>query len=232
MPGPNDSILATVGRTPSAAQPAGAGRRGTARQNRGIPPDRLGQGSSGARGDPGGRARRRADPRTTVFEATSGNTGIGLAMVCAAKGYPLVVTMAENFSVERRRLMRFLGARVVLTPVADKGTAWSPRRANWPRSTVGPNPAVRERGQRRGSRANHRGGDPRRFRGAAARLVCDGGRHRWHAEGGGEIPRRAGRKSDRGLRAGTTHRCSPAASRRTAAPTARRPRAIPRSDRT
>jgi cysteine synthase len=58
----------------------------------------------------------------TVVEATSGNTGIGLAMVCAAKGYPLVVTMAENFSVERRRLMRFLGAKVVLTPAALKGS--------------------------------------------------------------------------------------------------------------
>src|SRR5687768_3371829 len=55
-------------------------------------------------------------PGQTVIEATSGNTGIGLAMVCAAKGYPLVVTMAETFSIERRRLMRFLGAKVVLTP--------------------------------------------------------------------------------------------------------------------
>ena len=61
-------------------------------------------------------------PGQTVVEATSGNTGIGLAMVCAAKGYPLVVVMAENFSVERRRLMRFLGARVVLTPAALKGS--------------------------------------------------------------------------------------------------------------
>ena len=60
-------------------------------------------------------------PGQTVVEATSGNTGIGLAMVCAAKGYPLVVTMADSFSVERRRLMRFLGARVVLTPRAAKG---------------------------------------------------------------------------------------------------------------
>jgi len=59
-------------------------------------------------------------PGQTVVEATSGNTGIGLAMVCAAKGYPLVVTMAETFSVERRRLMRFLGAKVVLTPAADR----------------------------------------------------------------------------------------------------------------
>jgi cysteine synthase len=61
-------------------------------------------------------------PGQTVVEATSGNTGIGLAMVCAVKGYPLVVTMAENFSIERRRMMRFLGAKVVLTPAALKGT--------------------------------------------------------------------------------------------------------------
>lgn len=61
-------------------------------------------------------------PGQTVVEATSGNTGIGLAMVCAQKGYPLVVTMVESFSVERRRLMRMLGARVVLTPKEQKGT--------------------------------------------------------------------------------------------------------------
>jgi len=61
-------------------------------------------------------------PGQTVVEATSGNTGIGLAMVCARKGYPLVIVMAENFSVERRKLMRFLGAKVVLTPAAEKGT--------------------------------------------------------------------------------------------------------------
>ena len=61
-------------------------------------------------------------PRQTVIEATSGNTGIGLAMVCAQKGYPLVVTMAESFSIERRKLLRFLGARVVLTPAAEKGS--------------------------------------------------------------------------------------------------------------
>jgi len=59
-------------------------------------------------------------PGQTVIEATSGNTGIGLAMVCAQKGYPLVVTMAEQFSVERRKLMRFLGAKVVLTPAAGR----------------------------------------------------------------------------------------------------------------
>lgn len=61
-------------------------------------------------------------PGQTVIEATSGNTGIGLAMVCAQKGYPLVVTMAENFSVERRRLMRFLGAKVILTPASEMGS--------------------------------------------------------------------------------------------------------------
>ncbi len=61
-------------------------------------------------------------PGQTVIEATSGNTGIGLAMVCAQKGYPLVVTMSENFSIERRKLMRFLGAKVVLTPAALKGS--------------------------------------------------------------------------------------------------------------
>jgi cysteine synthase A len=61
-------------------------------------------------------------PGQTVVEATSGNTGIGLAMVCAQKGYPLVVTMAESFSLERRRMMRFLGAKVVLTPASLKGS--------------------------------------------------------------------------------------------------------------
>ncbi len=68
-------------------------------------------------------AEKRGDlkPGQTVVEATSGNTGIGLAMVCAAKGYPLVITMAESFSIERRKLMRFLGAKVVLTPRAEKG---------------------------------------------------------------------------------------------------------------
>ena len=61
-------------------------------------------------------------PGQTVIEATSGNTGIGLAMVCAQKGYPLVVTMAASFSIERRKLMRFLGAQVVLTPAPMKGS--------------------------------------------------------------------------------------------------------------
>lgn len=61
-------------------------------------------------------------PGDTVVEATSGNTGIALAMVCAAKGYPFVATMAESFSVERRKIMRGLGAKVILTPAAEKGS--------------------------------------------------------------------------------------------------------------
>src|SRR5450631_617760 len=69
-----------------------------------------------------GEKKGQLKPGQTVVEATSGNTGIGLAMVCAQKGYPLVVTMAETFSVERRKLMRFLGAKVVLTPAAGRGT--------------------------------------------------------------------------------------------------------------
>jgi cysteine synthase A len=67
-------------------------------------------------------ARGELKPGQTVIEATSGNTGIGLAMVCAQRGYPLVIVMAENFSVERRKMLRFLGARVVLTPASEKGT--------------------------------------------------------------------------------------------------------------
>jgi cysteine synthase len=61
-------------------------------------------------------------PGQTVIEATSGNTGIALAMVCAAKGYPFVATMVETFSIERRKIMRMLGAKVILTPAAERGT--------------------------------------------------------------------------------------------------------------
>src|SRR5215510_9240102 len=61
-------------------------------------------------------------PGTTVIEPTSGNTGIALAMVCAAKGYPFVAVMADSFSVERRKLMKALGAKVVLTPAAERGS--------------------------------------------------------------------------------------------------------------
>jgi cysteine synthase A len=61
-------------------------------------------------------------PGQTVVEATSGNTGIALAMVCAAKGYPFVATMADSFSIERRKIMRMLGAKVILTPAAERGS--------------------------------------------------------------------------------------------------------------
>ncbi len=69
-------------------------------------------------------AERRGElkPGQTVIEATSGNTGIALAMVCAAKGYPFVAVMVETFSIERRKIMRMLGAKVILTPAAERGT--------------------------------------------------------------------------------------------------------------
>lgn len=68
-------------------------------------------------------------PGQTVVEATSGNTGIALAMVCAAKGYPFVATMVETFSVERRKLMKALGAKVILTPASERGTGMVKRAA-------------------------------------------------------------------------------------------------------
>ena len=69
-------------------------------------------------------AERRGDlkPGQTVVEATSGNTGIALAMVCAAKGYPFVATMVETFSIERRKIMKAMGAKVILTPAAERGS--------------------------------------------------------------------------------------------------------------
>jgi cysteine synthase A len=117
------SILDTVGRTPvvriGKLAPAGVNvyAKIEAFNPMGSVKDRL---ALGVIED----AERRGElrPGQTVVEATSGNTGIGLAMVCAQRGYPLVVVMAENFSVERRKLMRFLGARVVLTPAAQKGS--------------------------------------------------------------------------------------------------------------
>jgi len=123
MAGKFNSILETVGNTPvvkiNKLAPAGVNLyvKIEAFNPMGSVKDRLALGvieeaeKSGA-----------LKPGQTVIEATSGNTGIGLAMVCAQKGYPLVVTMAESFSVERRKLMRFLGAKVVLTPATAKGT--------------------------------------------------------------------------------------------------------------
>jgi cysteine synthase len=123
MPRPHDSILATIGRTPvvrlEALAPPGINlfAKLEAFNPMGSVKDRLALGVIEAAERDGSLL-----PGQTVIEATSGNTGIGLAMVCARKGYPLVIVMAENFSVERRRLMRFLGARVILTPAAEKGT--------------------------------------------------------------------------------------------------------------
>ena len=118
-----DSILGTVGNTPivrvNNIAPAGVNLyvKCEAFNPLSSVKDRLALGVIEA-------AEKSGDlkPGQTVIEATSGNTGIGLAMVCAAKGYPLVVTMAESFSVERRKLMRFLGAKVILTPAPMKGT--------------------------------------------------------------------------------------------------------------
>jgi cysteine synthase len=115
------NILETVGRTPvvkiNKLAPAGVDLyvKVEAFNPLGSVKDRLALGVIEAAEKSG-----ELKPGQTVVEATSGNTGIGLAMVCAAKGYPLVVTMAETFSVERRRLMRFLGAKVVLTPAAAR----------------------------------------------------------------------------------------------------------------
>jgi cysteine synthase A len=118
-----DSILGTVGRTPvvriAKLAPPGINlfAKLEAFNPMGSVKDRLALGVIEEAERTG-----KLKPGQTVIEATSGNTGIGLAMVCARKGYPLVVVMAENFSVERRKLMRFLGARVVLTPAAHKGS--------------------------------------------------------------------------------------------------------------
>jgi cysteine synthase A len=118
----HDNILGTVGNTPvvriNKLAPAGINLyvKVEAFNPLGSVKDRLALGviedaeKSGA-----------LKPGQTVIEATSGNTGIGLAMVCAAKGYPLVVTMAESFSIERRKLMRFLGAKVIITPAPARG---------------------------------------------------------------------------------------------------------------
>lgn len=118
-----ENILETVGRTPvvrvSKLAPEGVDLfvKVEAFNPMGSVKDRLALGVIEA-AERSGELR----PGQTVIEATSGNTGIGLAMVCAQKGYPLVVTMAENFSVERRKLMRFLGAKVILTPASEKGS--------------------------------------------------------------------------------------------------------------
>jgi cysteine synthase len=114
-----ENILGTVGNTPvvriNRLAPAGVNLfvKVEAFNPLGSVKDRLALGVIEA-AEASGELR----PGQTVIEATSGNTGIGLAMVCAAKGYPLVLIMAEPFSVERRRLMRFLGAKLLITPAS------------------------------------------------------------------------------------------------------------------
>ena len=76
-------------------------------------------------------------PGQTVVEATSGNTGIALAMVCAAKGYQFVAIMADSFSIERRKIMRGLGAKVILTPAAERGTGMVKRLKSLPKNMGG-----------------------------------------------------------------------------------------------
>jgi cysteine synthase A len=130
-----DSILDTIGRTPvvriNKLGPAGVNLyvKLESFNPMGSVKDRM---ALGVIED----AERRGElrPGQTIVEATSGNTGIALAMVCAQKGYPLVVTMAENYSVERRRLMRFLGARVVLTPADQMGSGMVAKAAELARS--------------------------------------------------------------------------------------------------
>jgi cysteine synthase len=123
MAGLKTSILETIGRTPvvriNNLAPEGVEIfvKLEAFNPMGSVKDRLALGIIEAAERDGSLA-----PGQTVVEATSGNTGIALAMVCAQKGYPLVVVMAENFSVERRKLMRFLGAKVILTPASEKGS--------------------------------------------------------------------------------------------------------------
>ena len=118
-----DSITDTIGRTPIV------------RLNR-IAPDHVALYAKVESFNPGGSVKDRLalalildaeqggalKPGQTVVEATSGNTGIALAMVCAAKGYPFVAVMVETFSIERRKIMRMLGAKVILTPAAERGT--------------------------------------------------------------------------------------------------------------
>ncbi|MDP6435983.1 MAG: PLP-dependent cysteine synthase family protein [Gammaproteobacteria bacterium] len=118
-----ENILGTIGRTPviriNRLGPSGINLFAKAESFNPLSSvkDRLALGVIEA-----AEASGELEPGQTVIEATSGNTGIGLAMVCAAKGYPYVCVMAESFSIERRKIMRFLGAKVVLTPADQKGS--------------------------------------------------------------------------------------------------------------
>ena len=119
-----DSILGTIGKTPIVRikKSTRAVTRHDVCEMRVLQSAGIGQGPPGNRHHRGRGAPRNHPSGQTVVEATSGNTGIALAMVCAAKGYPFIATMAESFSIERRKIMRMLGARVILTPAAERGT--------------------------------------------------------------------------------------------------------------
>jgi cysteine synthase A len=119
----HESVVSTIGRTPliklqrMAPEGVNVYVKAEAFNPGGSVKDRLALGVI-----EWAEAQGQLKPGQTVIEASSGNTGIGLATVCAAKGYPFVCVMSEAFSIERRKLMRFLGAKVVLTNPAHKGT--------------------------------------------------------------------------------------------------------------
>ena len=169
-------------------------------------------------------------PGQTVIEATSGNTGIGLAMVCAQKGYPLVVTMAESFSVERRKLLRFLGAKVVLTPAAEKGSGMLAkavelaRQHGWFLCRQFENQANADVHSRTTAQEILRD-----FAGETTRLLGHRLRHRRHAQGRGARAQAGAARNARSSRPSRTIRpCSAAASAQPRTPGRRRQRAIPR----
>ncbi len=143
-------------------------------------------------------------PGQTVVEATSGNTGIALAMVCAAKGYPFVAIMVETFSIERRKIMRMLGAKVILTPAAERGSGMVrkaeelAKKHGWFLARQFENPANPGL-----SPPDHGPGDPERLRRPPARLLRHRLGHGRHADRRGRNdPSCASRGADRRDRAG------------------------------
>ena len=120
----HDSILDTIGHTPVVRLHRIAPKHVDAvREGRIVQSRRLGQGPPRDRDHPRRRGSAAcSSPATPIIEATSGNTGVALAMVCAARGYQFVAVMAETFSIERRKLMRAYGAKVILTPAAERGS--------------------------------------------------------------------------------------------------------------
>ncbi len=142
-------------------------------------------------------------PGQTVVEATSGNTGIALAMVCAAKGYPFVAVMVETFSVERRKIMRMLGAKVILTPAAERGSGMVRKAEELAQEArLVPRAPVRESREPGVSPPDDRSGNPERLRRPAARLLRVGLGHGRHAHRRGrDDPARASRSAHRRDRA-------------------------------